>query len=217
MTEVGLQYDRPREKLQKKGAAALTNAELLQVLIGSGNAQASVAHIARKTLRQLTKRGNDVAYDDLLMVSGLGPATAAQIIAAFELASRYPVSRRQLTIDTQDKARGLVQVIAQSKITQLTYVTLDGAKRLIAQRTVSISATAHPSSLLRQIFSHVVTDRAAGMFVAVGAADHSLDPSMFELSLARDLNAMAQLFIVTVHGLLIVSRSGERSLRSESW
>ena len=55
------------------------------------------------------------------------------------------------------------------------------------------------------------------MFVAVGAADHSLDPSMFELSLARDLNAMAQLFIVTVHGLMIVNRSGERSLRSESW
>jgi DNA repair protein RadC len=215
--EYGISYDRPREKLLKKGAAALTNAELLQLLIGSGTAQASVTRIARKVLKRLTKYGNTVSYDTLLEVTGLGPARASQIIAVFELASRYPVSNKQLTIDTKEKARGLLVELTLAHSPRLVYLTLDGAKRLIAKRSIRMSESAHPSELLRSIFSHVVTDQAAGLMIAVGYDTHNLEPSMFELSLARDLNGMAQLFIVTIHDLLLVNKTGERSLRSESW
>lgn len=215
--EYGVSYDRPREKLQKKGAAALTNAELLQVLIGSGTAQASVSRIARKALKQLTKYGNAISLQLLLEVTGLGPARASQIVAAFELASRYPISHKQLTIDTNEKSRGLLVELSLVHSPRLVYLTLDGAKRLIAKRSVRISEASHPSELLRGIFSNVVTDQAAGIMIAIGYAEHSLDPSMYELSLARDLNGMAQLFIVTIHDLLLMNKTGERSLRDESW
>ncbi|MDB5160312.1 MAG: hypothetical protein JWO99_575 [Candidatus Saccharibacteria bacterium] len=215
--EQGISYDRPREKLQKKGSAALTNAELLQILIGSGTAQASVTKIARKVVKRLAKHGNSISYDVLLEVVGLGPARASQIIAAFELSSRYPLTNKQLTIDTEEKARGLFIELTLSTSPKLVYLTLDGAKRLIAKRSVRISDSTHPSALLRGIFSNVVTDQAAGIMIAIGCADHTLDPSMFELSLARDLNGMAQLFIVTIHGLSLMNKTADRSLRSESW
>jgi DNA repair protein RadC len=215
--EQGISYDRPREKLQKKGAAALTNAELLQILIGSGTAQANVTRIARKVVKQLAKRGNSISYDTLLEVVGLGPARSSQIIAAFELSSRYPITNKQLTIDTEEKARGLFVELTLSTSPKLVYLTLDGAKRLIAKRSVRINGSTHPSALLRGIFSNVVTDQAAGIMIAIGHAGHSLDPSMFELSLARDLNGMAQLFIVTIHGLSLMNKTTDRSLRSESW
>lgn len=210
-------YDRPREKLQKKGAASLSNAELLQILIGSGTAQASVTRIARKVLKQLGTYGNTISHELLLEVIGLGPARASQIVAAFELASRYPMSHKQLTIDTSEKAKGLLVELTIARSPRLVYLTLDGAKRLIAKRSVRINESTHPSELLRGIFSHVVTDQAAGIMIAVGWADHSLDPSMFELSLARDINGMAQLFIVTIHDVLLINKSSERSLRGESW
>ena len=212
-----MSYDRPREKLQKKGAAALTNVELLQILIGSGTAQASVTRIARKALKQLTKYGNGISHDVLLEVTGLGPARASQIMAAFELASRYPISNKQLIIDTPEKARGLMVELTLASTDKLVYLTLDGGRRLIAKRSLRITDSTHPSELLRTIFSHVVTDQAAGIMIAIGRAGHTLDPSMFELSLARDLNGMAQLFIVTIHDLLLMNRSSDRSLRSESW
>ena len=215
--ENGVRYDRPREKLQNKGAASLTNAELLQVLIGSGTAQASVTRIARKTLKQLTKYGNAISHDVLMEVIGLGPARASQIVAAFELAGRYPVSNRQLTIDTNEKAKGLFVELTLSRSLRLVYLTLDGAKRLIAKRSIKIHDATHPSELLRDVFSHVVTDKAAGIMIAIGWANHSGDPSMFELSLARDLNGMAQLFIVSVHEVLLIGKSSERSLKGESW
>ena len=213
----GLSYDRPREKLQKKGAAALTNAELLQILIGSGTAQASVTRIARKTLKHLAKYGSTISHDLLLEVTGLGPARASQIVAVFELASRYPMSNKQLTIDTSEKARGLLVELTLSQSPKLVYLTLDGAKRLIAKRSVRISESTHPSELLRGIFSNVVTDQAAGILVAIGHARHTLDPTMFELGLARDLSGMAQLFIVTIHDMLLVNKIGDRSLKGESW
>jgi len=215
--EYSISHDKPREKLQKKGAAALSNVELLQILIGSGNAQASVTRIARKALKQLTKYGNTISHDLLLEVTGLGPARASQIVAAFELASRYPVSNKQLTIDTNEKARGLLVELTLIHSPRLVYLTLDGAKRLIAKRSIRMSDSAHPSELLRAVFSHVVTDQAAGIVIAIGYAEHTLDPSMFELSLARDLNGMAQLFIVTIHDLVLMNKESQRSLRSESW
>jgi len=210
-------YDRPREKLQKKGAAALTNAELLQILIGSGTAQASVTRIARKALKQLSKHGNAISHDLLLEVTGLGPARASQIVAAFELASRYPMSNRQLIIDTQDKAKGLLVELTIVHSPRLVYLTLDGAKRLIAKRSIRINETSHPAQLLRSVFSNVVTDQAAGIMIAIGHKNHTLNPSMFELTLARDLNGMAQLFIISIHDLLLMNKTNERSLRNESW
>lgn len=215
--EYSISYDRPREKLQKKGAAALTNGELLQILIGSGTAQASVTRIARKVLKQLSQYGNAISHTLLLEVTGLGPARASQIVAAFELAGRYPVSSKQLTIDTSEKARGLFIELTLAQSPRLVYLTLDGARRLIAKRSMRIADSTHPSELLRTIFSQVVTDQAAGIVIAIGSARHTLDPSMFELSLARDLNGMAQLFIVTVHDLLLVNKQSEKSLRGESW
>lgn len=106
--EQGIGYDRPREKLQKKGPAALTNAELLQIIIGSGTAQASAGRIARKVLKRLAKYGGAISHDSLLEVTGLGPTRASQIVATAELTSRDPVSNKQLTIDSNEKAKGLL-------------------------------------------------------------------------------------------------------------
>lgn len=210
-------YDRPREKLQMKGAASLTNAELLQIIIGSGTAQANVKRIARRVVKQLSSRGNTLEFHTLLEVVGLGPARACQILAAFELSSRYPVINKQLTIDSSEKARGLFVELTIAQSLKLVYLTLDGARRLIAKRSIKVSQATHPASLLRDIFSHVVTDHAAGIMIAIGHSRHTLDPSMFELSLARDLNGMARLFIVSIHGLVLMNQQDERSLRGESW
>ena len=77
--------DRPREKLQAKGAGALSDYELLMAIIGSGNAQADVTKIARDVRKLLAEKGSELAYDDLLAVRSLGPAKATQIMAGFEL------------------------------------------------------------------------------------------------------------------------------------
>jgi len=216
MQKVALPYDRPREKLQQKGRAALSTTELLQIVVGSGNAQAGVARIAKRVAKVLARHGSDVSFAQLLGISGLGPATASQIIVAFELASRYPMSTRQMMIDSDEKVLNVAAELRESKVAKLLYVTVDGARRLIAKRSLSIE-DAHPAQLLRKIFADIASDNAAGIIIVGGSADRSVEPEMFDLTLARDLRVMAQLFMVTVHEHLLVNRRTQKSLRGESW
>ena len=65
---------RPREKLAAKGAAALSDYELLMAIIGSGTAQADVIKIARDVRKLIRERGSELTYADLVGVNSLGPA-----------------------------------------------------------------------------------------------------------------------------------------------
>jgi len=213
MGKTVISYMQPREKLQQQGAATLTHSELLQVLIGSGTAQASVSRIAKRSLKLITHYGSDIQYNQLIDVIGLGPARASQIIAAFELAGRYPPRPKQSVIDSEDKTIALMADIRVSKEMQCLYITVDGAKRIIAARKATIDALSHPSSILRKVFADIVTDRAAGVFIGFGSKAQLLSPSMFDLSFARDLRVMAQLFLVVVHAHLLLNQKDYISLK----
>ena len=86
---------RPREKLQARGAEALSDYELLMAIIGSGTQYADVTKLAREVQKLLKEKGSELAYEDLLSVKSLGPAKATNIMAGFELWRRqFEVSER---------------------------------------------------------------------------------------------------------------------------
>jgi len=207
-----LSFDQPREKLRKKGIASLTNVELLQLIIGSGNAQVSVARIAKRVAKLLSRFGSEATFEQLSSIVGLGPARVGQILACFELASRYPLSLKQLTIENADQLNGLIADYRHSKERTLVYITVDGARRLLSKRSLFIHDSVHPSFLLRTMFSDIVTDKASGMYVMFCGKEYELEPTTFELSFARDLRLTAQLLLVTVHSLTIVNDSDERRI-----
>ena len=99
--------DRPREKMMLHGAAALTNAELLAILIGSGNTEDTAVELMRKVLdgcrNSLSELGK-CTVDDLCRYKGIGPAKAVTILAASELGKRRkeeePARRKQIRCST---------------------------------------------------------------------------------------------------------------------
>lgn len=216
MDAITLTYDRPREKLQLKGAQALSNSELLQILIGSGTAQMPVTKIAKKTLKSLSRYGNSVTFEQLSAIPGLGPARACLLVAVFELASRYPMNNRQFLLDSDEKMLSTAAELRATKLPKLVYITLDGAQRLIAKRVVLIGEQ-HPSTILRRIFTDAMADDAVALVIAVGSTSQALEPSMFDLTLARDVRATAQLFMMTIKGHFLMNATDQRSLRGESW
>ena len=83
--------DRPREKMAHHGVAALSNAELLAILIGSGNTEDSAVELMRKILSDYHNNLNELgkcSIDDLCHYKGIGPAKAISILAASELGKR---------------------------------------------------------------------------------------------------------------------------------
>src|SRR5947207_2738504 len=82
------EHDRPREKLLRQGAAALSDQELLAVLLGKGTPGMDVMQLAAKLARVIDEKGLGVRAEDLIEFDGMGDAKATLILAAIEFARR---------------------------------------------------------------------------------------------------------------------------------
>ena len=202
-----LKSDRPREKLQIKGASALSDFELLQALIGSGNKQADVYKIARETLKLIKASGAEVSYDELAKVTGLGLAKITEILSALELSKRYLLKSEQPIIDSPEKAVEQLADIRDKKQEYFVCLTLDGANRLIAKRIITIgtltSSLVHP----REVFADAITDRAASIIVAHNHPSGNLEASDADRAVTRRLNEAGSLLGINLIDHLIVTGS----------
>lgn len=197
---------RPREKLQARGAAALSDYELLMAIIGSGTAQADVTKIARDVQKLLKEKGSALTYEDLLTVPSLGPAKAAQIMAGFELWRRqFEVPDRPI-IDSPEKAVEQLADIRDKKQEYFACLTLDGANRLIARRIITIgtltSSLVHP----REVFADAITDRAASIIVAHNHPSGNLQASEADREVTERLKDAGELLGMTLLDHVIVTR-----------
>ena len=184
---------RPREKLQARGAGALSDYELLMAIIGSGNAQADVSKIARDVQKLIKEKGSELTYEDLLTVKSLGPAKASSVMAGFELWRRqFEVSERPI-IESPEKAVEQLVDIRDKKQEYFVCLTLDGANRLIAKRIITIgtltASLVHP----REVFADAITDRAASIIVAHNHPSGNLEPSQADRDVTERLQRAGEL------------------------
>ena len=203
---------RPREKLQARGAAALSDYELLMAIIGSGSAHADVTKIARDVRKILGEKGSNLTYEDLLKIKGLGAAKATQLMASFELWRRqFEVSERPI-IDSAEKAVELLGDIRSKKQEYFVCLTLDGANRLIAKRVISIgtltASLVHP----REVFAEAITDRAASIMLAQNHPTRNLEPSIADKEVTERLRQAGEILGIEVLDHLILGGEGFRSV-----
>ncbi len=206
------QLDRPREKLERKGAQALSDFELLELLIGSGNGATDVGSLARE-VQKLFRHGIDsVTYESLASIKGIGPALASKIMAGLMLARRHLV--RDLTpLLTQQDILARLHDIRLEKREYFVVLSLDGGQRLIAQRTVAIgtidTVPAHP----REVFADAIADRAATVVIAHNHPSGDARPSQNDIRLTQELVAAGQLLGVPVFDHLIMTKTDYYSCR----
>ena len=197
---------RPREKLQARGAEALSDYELLMAIIGSGTQYADVTKLAREVQKLLKEKGSKLAYEDLLNVKSLGPAKATNIIAGFELWRRqFEVSERPI-IDSPEKAVEQLVDIRDKKQEYFVCLTLDGANRLIAKRIITIgtltASLVHP----REVFADAITDRAASIIVAHNHPSGRLEASEADIDVSERLVSAGNLLGINLIDHIIVSK-----------
>lgn len=197
----------PREKLQTRGAQALSDYELLMAVIGSGNAQADVTKIAKDAQKLLAQKSHDLQYDDLLTIKSLGPAKATQIMAGYELWRRtFEVSERPI-IDSPEAAVARLADIRDKKQEYFVCMTLDGANRLIAKRVVTIgtltSSMVHP----REVFADAITDRAASIIIAHNHPSGTLASSEDDQEITERLQKVSYLVGIDIAYHLIITKN----------
>ncbi len=196
---------RPREKLAARGAASLSDYELLMAIIGSGNKQADVTKIARDLQKLLQDKGRELTFDDLLSIGSLGPAKSTQIMAGFELWRRRFESSEQPVIDSPDKAADQLADIRDKKQEYFVCLTLDGANRLISKRIITIgtltSSLVHP----REVFAEAISDRAASIIVAHNHPSGNLQSSDADRQVTERLKEAGTLLGINLVDHIIVT------------
>jgi DNA repair protein RadC len=204
--------DRPREKLQRKGQAALSDFELLEVMIGSGTSGADVGQIARQVQKLLHKGTESISLESLSALHGVSTATAGKILASLELAKRNLV-RDVEPLRTMSDVLARIADIRTKQQEYFVCLSLDGGQRLIAQRTITIgtldTVLAHP----REVFSDAIVDRAACIIVAHNHPSGDPAPSQKDTSLTQQLAAAGQLLGIPLRDHVIVTKMDHYSFR----
>lgn len=211
MQERDLQ-DRPREKMLRKGVQALSDFELLEVMIGSGNGQADVSSIARQ-IQKLLRQGTQVLnFESLTRLTGVSTAQASKILAGLELAKRHLVKDVQ-PLRTQQDILARLDDIRTKQQEYFVSLSLDGGQRLIAQRTITIGTLdmvlAHP----REVFSDPIVDRAASIIVAHNHPSGDAEPSQKDIMLTQQLAAAGQMLGIPLRDHIIVTKADDYSFR----
>lgn len=208
------EFDRPREKLVRKGIHALSNDELLMVILGRGMPGIDVRTLAKTILKEVEKDPENIGLDKLESIKGIGLAKASQILASFEFARRYLV-KEGVKIQRTDDVLKLVEDIRIKKQEHFITLTLDGASNLIERRTVFIGTVTESIIHPREIFADAITDRASGI---IFVHNHPMDdpqPSEVDITITQRLCEVARLIGIEVIDHIIVSKDDYFSFQSE--
>lgn len=216
-----MEDDRPREKLQLKGRGALSNAELLAILIGNGTRGLSALDLSRNLLE---KANNDLhrlgtfRVEDMKEIRGIGSAKAITLIAAMELGRR-----RKLSDGNQNKVINSSTVAfehVRSFLMDLDYeefwvVFLNRANRIIDEICISKGGMSGTVVDLRMIFREALARRSSGILLAHNHPSGTKRPSEQDISLTKKIKNAAELLDIHVVDHIIVANNAYYSFRDE--
>ncbi|WP_291996263.1 DNA repair protein RadC [Candidatus Accumulibacter sp. ACC012] len=206
MTDIP-EHDRPREKLLRKGAAALSDQELVAVLLGKGTAAMDVMTLAGKLVRIVDEKGLQLRADDLTQYGGVGDAKAALILAAVEFARRR-IKPEGSRITTSADLLPHVRHYADRKQEHFLCASINGANEILNIRVVSIGLIDRTPVHPREVFADALVDRAAAIIVAHNHPSGGLEPSAADIEATRQLKAAGSIVGVPLLDHIIFNRRG---------
>ncbi|MDQ7821559.1 MAG: DNA repair protein RadC [Candidatus Eremiobacteraeota bacterium] len=200
-------YDRPREKILEKGPQALSDAELLALVMGSGTRGAPVMTVARKILKVLDRGGESPDPRELRKIHGVGEARAFQILAALEF-SRRRIRPEGLKIAFPADVLPWLSHFSERKQEHFIAVTLNGAHEVISTRVVTVGLVDKTHVHPREIFADAITDRASSLIVAHNHPSGSLEPSAEDAEVTCQLRQAGEMLGIRLLDHIIFSRRG---------
>ena len=200
-------HDRPREKLLAKGAEALSDQELLAVLLGKGTPQIDVMALAAKLARVIDEKGLGVRVEDLTSFEGVGQAKATLILGAIEFARRR-IKPAGVKIDTPADTLPLIRHFADRKQEHFLAVTINGANEVLNVRVISIGLIDRSPVHPREVFADAVVERASGIIVAHNHPAGSLEPSPADIEATKQLKGAGEVVGIELLDHIIFNRLG---------
>lgn len=168
--------ERPREKLFTFGPKALSDYELLQIIIGSGTKGQDVQRISIELLSLIDRKNGHMDFNGLCSIKGLGLAKTAQFLAGMEFYRRRLVPGRK-KIGAPGDVLSIVSHYADRDREHFLSVSLNGAHEVMKIHVVSVGILNRTLVHPREVYADAVTERAAAIIVAHNHPSGNIEPS----------------------------------------
>jgi DNA repair protein RadC len=211
--------DRPRERLALLGATALSNAELIAILLRSGIEGKNALQMAQSLILQfggLTGL-HRASYEEICACKGIGPAKASQLKAAIELGNRLSIAtldEQPIIQSPEDAANLLLYEMGALEQEHLRVMLLDTRNRLM--RIVEVYRGSLNSSLVRigEVLRDAVRSNAAAVIVVHNHPSGDPTPSPEDVSLTRSIVEAGKILDIEVLDHLVIGKNRFVSLKA---
>ena len=183
---------RPREKLVRGGPEALSDRELLCILLNTGIKGKNVIVLAEELLSKLDRSRAIPSVKELEEIAGLGESKAAVVAAMLELGRRH-WTQGETSIRSPEDAYNLVRHYADRRQERFICISLNGAHEVLAVRIVTIGLVNRTIVHPREVFSDPLQDRASAVCVAHNHPSGKLKPSGEDDEITAKLRAAAEI------------------------
>jgi len=207
------QDDRPREKLLARGADALTNSELIAILLRTGLVGANAVEVASQLLDRYGSLGglSRCTLDEISAIPGIGPAKAMQLVATFQLGQRLAKETySQAKIDTPELVYELLAAEMRGLHKEsLRVLLLDTRYRLLRTEQVSLGSVNESIAHPRDVFRPAVISSAYAVIVVHNHPSGDPSPSQADHALTRRLAEGAELLQIKLLDHIIIGAPAE--------
>ncbi|MFY8090779.1 MAG: RadC family protein [Chitinophagaceae bacterium] len=214
--------DRPREKLMLKGIDALSNSELLAIIINNGTKDKSAVDVAKELLQKCNNSLHNlsklsVAEIIKLKVKGIGNAKAISILSALHLAIRKDseLLKKEKISNTTDAALFFKNLLQHKTIELFCVMYLNTANHVICYETISIGGISGTVVDTRVVLQKAIENKASKIILCHNHPSGNLNPSMADKKVTQQISQAAKLHNIEVLDHLIVSEEGYYSFNEK--
>ena len=213
--------DRPREKLLLKGKCALSDAELIAILIGSGTRELSAVALSKLILQSVNNNLNELAklsINDLIKFKGIGDAKAISIAAALELGRRRKESevlKKPKVGSSADVYEAIRPYLMDLQHEQFWVLLLNRANEIIRPQQISIGGVSGTIADPKMIFKAAIEYLASAIILVHNHPSGNLTPSQADKDLTRKVKEAGRTLDIPVLDHLIFSDNGYFSFTDE--
>lgn len=215
--------ERPRERLIKYGTEAISDSELIALLIGHGSARFNAVDTAKRLLREFSNLEglSDASLDELQRVTGVGPAKAVKLIAAFQLCKNLEKNRAENAVvrftDPSKVADIYKPMLGTLKKEVFYIILLNAAMKRIADLEISRgildASLVHP----REVFNPAVRHSARGIILMHNHPSGELIPSDEDIAVTNRLVESGKILEIPIFDHLIITQGGYFSFREHEY
>lgn len=207
--------ERPRERLARCGPEALSDQELLALVLRTGYQGCGVMEFAAGLTKEFPAGLFRADFERLKALKGVGPARAALLVAAFELGrrARDPGDGRPMLDSPRRVLEVVPAAVRRGRKEHFLAFYLNARSQLIHQETVSIGTLSASLVHPREVFSPAIEHSAAALIVAHNHPSGDCTPSPEDKDATRRLSRSGELLGIPLLDHLIVSVSGSFSFK----